>query len=502
MKRFLALVLALFMVIGVFVACDSQGSVEAVQGEKGEKGDKGDQGEQGIQGEKGEKGQSAIAPQIRINPTTNEWEVSNDNGKTWVSTGVKATVEVGSTAENLSGLDFYPLPDGTYGVIAGNSLYLDKITIPATYNGKAVTQILPEAFENSPNLKEIIIPDSVTSIGFRAFYNCRKLTSVTIGNSVTNIGDYVFRDCTGLTSITIPDSVTSVGSYAFYGCTALTSITVDENNTVYKSIDGNLYSKDGKTLIQYAIGKTNSSFTIPDSVTSIGDHVFANCINLTSITIPNSVTSINVNALFSGCYKLVEVINKSNLNIPKSSSNNNGYSSLEVHNGKSKIVNEDGYLFYTLNNINYLVNYVGTDNDITLPANYNGENYTVHRYAFYKNDKLTSVTIPDSVTSTGPRAFNYCTGITSVTILNSVTSIGYSAFEGCTSLTSVTIPNSVMSIGYYAFTGCTKLTSVDFKNTEGWKAGSTSISSTDLKDKAKAADYLTDTYSNREWTRS
>ena len=103
-----------------------------------------------------------------------------------------------------------------------------------------------------------------------------------------------------------PDSVTSIGNYAFLGCTSLTRITVDENNAYYKDIDGNLYSKDGRTLIQYAIGKNDTSFAIPNGVTSIGSLAFAPCYSLTSITIPDSVTSIGSLA-FASCYSLTSI---------------------------------------------------------------------------------------------------------------------------------------------------------------------------------------------------
>jgi hypothetical protein len=106
--------------------------------------------------------------------------------------------------------------------------------------------------------------------------------------------------------VTIGNSVTSIGSYAFRGCEGLTSVNVSENNSAYKSIDGNLYSKDGKTLIQYAISKTDTSFTIPDGVTSIGNFAFEDCTSLTSVTIPDSVTSIG-NFAFYYCTSLTSV---------------------------------------------------------------------------------------------------------------------------------------------------------------------------------------------------
>ena len=144
----------------------------------------------------------------------------------------------------------------------------------------------------------VIIPNSVTTIGFRAFRGCTVLTSVVIPNSVTLIGWRVFEGCTGLTSVTIGDSVTSIYSDAFLDCTGLTSIIVNEKNPSYKSIDGNLYSKDEKTLVQYAIGKKDTSFVIPNGVTSIGNYAFRDCTSLTSVKIPNSVTSIGEFAFY------------------------------------------------------------------------------------------------------------------------------------------------------------------------------------------------------------
>ena len=229
------------------------------------------------------------------------------------------------------------------------------------------------------------------------------ISSVYNDKPVTSIGDSAFRGCSGLTSITIGNSVTSIGNEAFRGCSGLTSITI-----------GN-------------------------SVTSIGDYAFYNC------------------------YKLVEVINKGDLNITKGSGYNGdiAYYALNVKkDGASDIVNKDGYLFYTYDNVNYLVAYVGSDTDLTLPDEYNGQNYKLNNYAFYNCSGLTSVTIPDSVTSIVDSAFSGCSGLTSVTIGNSVTSIGDSAFYDCRGLISVTIPNSVTSIGVWAFSGCSGIESL------------------------------------------
>ena len=147
----------------------------------------------------------------------------------------------------------------------------------------------------------------VTTIRSQAFYNCNSLRSVSIPDSVTTIGDLAFADCRNLTSANIPSGVTTIGNYAFENCGSLTRITVNEKNTVYQSIDGNLYSKDGKTLIQYAIGKTATSFTIPSGVTTICDGAFYGCSGLTSVSIPSSVTTIG-DLTFTYCKNLTSLI--------------------------------------------------------------------------------------------------------------------------------------------------------------------------------------------------
>ena len=157
-------------------------------------------------------------------------------------------------------------------------------------------------FQNMKSIKEVVLGDSVISIGEFAFQNCRGLTSITMPNSVKSIGHSAFKKCSSLTLVTIPNSVTSIGSSAFSDCTSLTSITIPNSVT---SIGSSAFSKCSNL----------TSITIPNSVTSIGSSAFSKCSNLTSITIPNSVTSIGFNA-FGGCDSLASIcLNTKNVDL-------------------------------------------------------------------------------------------------------------------------------------------------------------------------------------------
>ena len=268
------------------------------------------------------------------------------------------------------------------------------------------------------------IPNSVTSIGDYAFRHCNSLTGVTTGNSVTGIGEMAFAFCDSLTGVTIGTSVTSIAASAFLYCTSLTDIQVDVGNSAYASKGDVLFNKQFTTLVAYPGGK-KGHYTIPSSVTSIGERAFDSCESLTGVTIPNSVTSIG-NWAFSGCSSLTGVT------IP--------------------------------NSVTSIARGVFEHCDSLTGVTIGDSVTSIGDLAFFVCKSLTSVTVPNSVTSIGKEAFEACTSLTGVTIGNSVISIGDAAFRSCTSLTGVTIPNSVTRIGDAAFEECTSLTGVTIPN--------------------------------------
>ena len=196
------------------------------------------------------------------------------------------------------------IPEGVE-AIGNYAFYLCKgltsVTIP-----NSVTEIGSSAFLGCSGLTSVTIGNSVTTIGSSAFYGCSGLTSVTIPNSVTTIGGSAFEGCSGLTSITIPNSVTTIGARAFEDCTSLTSINVDTANTHYTSVDGVLFNYTKDTLVRCPIGNPRKEYTIPNSVTKIGNYAFWGCSGLTLVTIPNSVTKIG-SAAFYKCSGLTSV---------------------------------------------------------------------------------------------------------------------------------------------------------------------------------------------------
>ena len=398
----------------------------------------------------------------------------------------------------------HELYDGTLEITeyVGNSA---TYVIPSEIDGKRVTQIGYDAFNDCTELTSITIPDGVTCIGNSAFSYCTSLETVTIPNSVTQIYPRAFYDCTLLKEVTIPASVTSIGNEAFgyyydrdssetkkadgfkinyvnntrghwyaikNGFTDGTCFVVNELDDGTAEITG--YAGNSATCVipdeihgkkvtrigdSAFIDRTElTSVTIPDGVTYIVDCAFFGCTSLETVTIPNSVINICSSA-FRNCTSLKEVT------IPASVTyiGDEAFGYYSDIDG-SEIKKVDGF------KINYVKNTYGhyyaakngfSDEDCLLTNELDDGTLEISNYA----GNSATYEIPGEingkkVTRIGDSAFTVCTSLTSVTIPDGVTSIDEAAFWGCTSLTSVTIPDSVTSIKSKAFFNCTSLKSV------------------------------------------
>lgn len=199
--------------------------------------------------------------------------------------------------EVLEGLEVY--------FLGGDNLS-DSVTVPSEINGKTVVSIAQNAFYNSKFMKSVVIPDTIKYINPYAFEECTNLEEVKFGNSVESIGWGAFMNCKNLTEVNLPESVKYLRSEAFSGCKKMTSINIDKevvtinqevfaechslvninvspDNKRYSSIDGNLYDKDQRVLIQYAIGKEDESFTIPETVVKVGKNAIGGCSHLKQV---------------------------------------------------------------------------------------------------------------------------------------------------------------------------------------------------------------------------
>ena len=414
-------------------------------------------------------------------------------------TSLASTALAGCT--NISSITF---SDGSLSAIEpcmfSNFKKLTSIVIPqgvtsignkAFYNCTNLTSVtLPDdlvsigeyAFameEGQGKLASIVIPQGVTSIGNNAFYNCANLTSVTLPDGLVSIGEYAFAMEEGrgkLASINLPSTLTSIGQYAFKG-SSIKTVTVPSGLTALDYAFAecwnlrNVTILEGVTSIKYAFSGCNrlSSITIPNSVLSM-EGAFRGCGNLTSVNIPNGVKSIA--GTFNGCSILESV------DIPESVTNIDGafcgctnLSSANIPSGVKSIGN---YTFYKCKNLSSVniplgINTIGSQAfydclklaEIELPDGLISIGESAFALDFdYGELGLKSIVIPNSVTSIGNRAFEFCEGLESITLPSGLTSINWSTFYACSSLTFITIPSHITEIGDFAFYGCHALTSV------------------------------------------
>ena len=261
------------------------------------------------------------------------------------------------------------------------------------------------------------VPDGVKVIGDDAFSRSKNLKEIIISEGVTVIGNGVFSYCYNLETVSISSTVQEIAADAFLFSylddAKLSRINVAEGNKCFSSGDGVLFNKDHTELLCYPVGRTETSYTIPNGVKRIGERAFYSCTNLLTVSLPSGIEGIGDSAFWS-CSKLTDLVFPDTL--------------LSI-----------------------------------------GESAFMGCYA------LKSISIPDSVTEIKADAFASCSGVKSVVIGNGVTELGSETntllgyvgpFSSCSELTSVTFGKNIKRIGKYSFDYCDKLTDVYYQGSE------------------------------------
>lgn len=375
-------------------------------------------------------------------------------------------------------------------------IYCDALTTVTFAENSQLKSIERAAFWGSehvhPRFKEIKIPDSVETIGNGAFYECRDLERIALPSALQTLSSVTFYNCTALSEVTFPASLKTIESSAFSGCRNLSevklpaSLTAIQSSVFHLCINLKTVSYDGsleqwsritadndvlgyscpslvmsdytaqfilvknafldpppKTVTITKYTGTESTVILPSTinswpVTKIGEDALKDNTTITSVTIPANVTEIGANA-FAGCTNLTSVTyggDWSNLTIQSGNP--------AVEDAAKDAANEQLFDFeFTPDNTAVIVkHYRGAAADVTIPSRYKGKPVTAINNAAFPNSAVTSVTIPDSVTSIPDAAFYNCGNLETIHIPVSVTFIGSYAFDDCPSLMTVTYPGS------------------------------------------------------------
>ncbi len=422
---------------------------------------------------------------------------------------------------------------------------LTSVTIP-----NSVTSIRERAFSGCSSLKFIEIPNSVTSIGKDAFSGCTglkkvivqdiaawcgisfgsenanplyyahhlysdenaEITNLVIPNSVTSIGNGAFNGCSGLTSVTIGNSVTSIGEMAFYNCSKLTSVTIGSGVT---SIGSPVFSSKPTKVIWLTNTPPQNYTNAQGTVNYVANNNYTSLSNktvypfLSSMFVVDGIRYVPVSPSERTCDAIDCVYDDSaeKINIGEKVTNkgisltvkqvcpHTCYGNTFIKDVKLSFTGDLGNdAFYGCTSLNTATisnqgnigesAFDGCTNLNTVTINNKGDIgkntfrecssitkidlgngvTSIGSSAFYRCSKLSSITIPDAVTSIGIYAFNDCTALNSIKIGSGVKSIGYYAFWNCAALEKIQIPQSVTSIDNYVFKGCTRLKTVIMDN--------------------------------------
>lgn len=367
----------------------------------------------------------------------------------------------------------------------GESAFEGCFNLKSVKLSNNITRISKNIFRDCPNLVSIIGGEGVKHIDDYAFCNCKNLSTFNIPNSVETIGNYAFEDCyhlniilpqnlisigtyafekCSLESIKIPKSVTSIDKCALQGCYSENdSIIVEDGNPIYDSRENCNAIIETKTNTLVIGG---NSTIIPNSVKTIGENAFMNCFRNCnmwySMTIPDGVECIEKHA-FSGCYKLDSItIPDSVVTIGESAFYNCvNLGSVYINSLESWCNIDFGVSANPLSHKRFDSYNMGTahlivNGKLVHELNIPNTVKSIKNFAF-ERCSLTSVFIPENVTTIGIEAFAGCLPLKSIVISNGVTNIEQNAFCAC-SLTSIFIPKSIKTIGERAFQLCNEAT--------------------------------------------
>lgn len=413
-------------------------------------------------------------------------------------TVTKDNIDYTVTAIGDSAFESFPTPTNVSSVFIpatvrsiGDSAfsYCNALTTVTFAEGSQLKSIGLAAFYGTeqlyPKFKEIKIPDSVDTIGSGAFFYCQNLERITLPSALQTLSSVTFYGCAALSEVTFPASLTAIQSSVFHRCSAKTvfydgsleqwnhitadndvlgyscpSLVMDDYTAQFIPVEDDpdhpFPGPPPKTVTITKYTGTESTVILPSTinswpVTKIGEDALKDNTTITSVTIPASVTEIGSNA-FAGCTNLTSV------------KYGGDWSKLTIQSGNPAVQDAaNAPLFdfaFTPDNTAVIVRYKGTAADVTIPSRYKGKPVTMIDHAAFYNSVVTSVTIPDSVTSIRDSAFVFCSQLTNISIPNSVTAIGSFAFDGCTKLESITLPSSLSTIQSYAFYNCGNLKTI------------------------------------------
>ena len=431
-----------------------------------------------------------------------------------------ATACLGETGEETGNIQFTQV-DGGYSVSGVTDIINGKIEIPATYNNKAVVSIASGAFENQDELQEIVIADSVKTIGSRAFASCDQLSTIDFGEvekiennafencsrlkeiafsqTLKTLGDEVFSGCNKLKELTFPDSVEFVGKKVASDLNSLKKVTIgggmqtiSENAFFDNDALEEVYISNNApvTIGNYAFESCGVLHTVHfgDSLVAIGDNAFSkciqlaevnlgnkcqsigayafgNCTHLTSVTIGTNLTVVG-NRAFGECHTLVEVCNKSSFSLHAGSSDlgllaKNALNVCKKDEDRKRYVGAQGIVYYKEGNELLVVGAVENESGLILQFD---ENTTkIYTYAFYANDNIVGVTFGPKVKEVGFKAFGWCYKLKTITMSESVTKIEKYAFYESHLLDTVIVGVGLKEVGENAFYNCKGLRQVFYR---------------------------------------